>query len=44
MDSKVIAVRSFTNDMEAEIAKAALEAFGIECIISGMIAADSART
>lgn len=34
MNSEFVAVRSFTSDMEAEIAKSALEAFCIECMIS----------
>jgi hypothetical protein len=33
-ETELVPVRSFTTDMEAEIAKSALEAFGIECMIS----------
>lgn len=33
-ESALIPVRSFTTEMEADIAKSALEAFGIECMIS----------
>ncbi len=33
-ETELVPVRSFTTEMEAEIAKSALEAFGIECMIS----------
>ena len=33
-ESELIEVRSFTSEMEADIAKSALEAFGIQCMIS----------
>jgi Putative prokaryotic signal transducing protein len=33
-ETDLIQIRSFTNEMEAEIAKSALDAFGIECMIS----------
>jgi len=33
-NGEVITVRSFNSELEADIAKGALEAFGIECMLS----------
>ena len=33
-ESELVEIRSFTTEMEADIARSALEAFGVECMIS----------
>lgn len=33
-DPKLIAIHTFTNELEADLAKGALEAFGIDCMIA----------
>lgn len=33
-EPELVTVRTFTNDLEANVAKGALEAFGIDCMLS----------
>jgi hypothetical protein len=33
-ESKLVTIHTFTNDLEANLAKGALEAFGIDCMIA----------